>query len=259
MLVASFVIALIIEIGLPFGLAIWSIKRHGLTWRIIGIGAVAIMAAQIANSIVINYLSGLITGGSLPAFNNSTYVLYNVLVAGVVSIGLQGLARWASFKMVKGEESKPATAWGLAVGHGGMEILLTGAQILFNLITIFSITSNGVESLGLSAEETAAMSEQIAQFWAFPIYIPLLDALQCCVFFAFQFLASTMMGLSFALNKKIWIASSILVQLALFCLITTLSLLDIPIWFYAILLVGFLSGAVWGVRQLRKLYPQQAA
>ena len=59
-----FVLAVIIEIGLPIALAIWLTRRYKFGWGIVGVGVLTFIASQIVH---IPLLAGLALCAALPA------------------------------------------------------------------------------------------------------------------------------------------------------------------------------------------------
>ncbi len=220
MLTVSFVISILIQVGLPIALGFIIIRRYNVEWKVLGIGVLAFMLAQVIQSPIYQAITDTEQYRSILTAWPSTLVI--ILFAFLAAL-IENVIRFGSFWFLK----QRVKAWGaglaLGAGHGGIEMLLVGFQFLLNFIFAISVSTQGTGSLEITPEEAAALNNQINAFWALPWYLPLSSALQRLSAFSLQMALSVMMWVAFSRRKWIFLAAALLWHTALNAVAGTIS------------------------------------
>jgi len=198
-----FIIAVIIEIGLPIGLAIWLTHRYKFGWGIIGVGVLTFIASQVVhipllagigsglNALGITFPSGLV-GAILSG-------LYLGLLAGLC----EEIMRFFGFKLLK-KRAEPIEAGVLAgAGHGGIESIFVGISVLANMLIAYLLTNTSVQIPGLTPEMMAAITGA-------PWYAPLLGAVERISTIILHITLSVIVWRSVSQKKISWLLIAIL-------------------------------------------------
>jgi uncharacterized membrane protein YhfC len=198
-----FVLAVIIEIGLPIALAIWLTRRYKFGWGIIGVGVLTFIASQIVH---IPLLAGLGSGLNALGVTFPTG-LVGALLSGLYLGMLAGLCeeimRYFGFKLLK-KRAEPFEAGVLAgAGHGGIESIFVGISVLANMLIAYLLTNTSVQIPGLTPEMMAAITGA-------PWYAPLLGAFERIFAIILHITLSLMVWRSVAAKKISWLFIAIL-------------------------------------------------
>ena len=138
-MIVTFPIAILVEIGLPIALALWSVRREYTRWRWIGIGAVIFIAAQLLH---VPFLYGLtaLLGPTLTLMTVPWSIIVRAIILGLLAGIFEETARWIGIRLLKNRARSWKTAFGLGIGHGGIEsILLVGIPVLINFVYALSM------------------------------------------------------------------------------------------------------------------------
>lgn len=200
MLTVGFVISIIIQVVLPIALGYYLVRRYDMEWKILGVGALAYLVAQVIQTPLFQALGGTEQYQQMVSTWYSTLV---VIVFGFLAALIENAARLGAFWLIR----ERARAWGSALvigaGHGGLESLLVGFQFLVNFIFAITLSNNGLQNMELTPEEVAELSKQVEAFWTLPWYLPLASALQRLSALALQLALSVMMWI--AVTRRLWL------------------------------------------------------
>jgi uncharacterized membrane protein YhfC len=158
LLVASFLIAFLVDVGLPVTLAIVAIKRFKVSGWVIFTGVLTFIASQVVHIPLLNGVALLFPKFTPPQIPTWVYAIYLGVMAGLC----EETARLVGFKILKGKAKSFASGLALGIGHGGVESVIVGGLVLFSLIS--GLTTNSVL--------------QSNQFWAYPWHLPLAGGLE---------------------------------------------------------------------------------
>lgn len=220
MLVASFVVSILIQVGLPVLMAWFLVRRCQSEWRLVAVGVMAYLVFQVVQAPLFQWLS------ESEFYKSQLATLPTVslaLVAGLLTALLEQSIRAGSFWFVRKGISRVEQGLTVTTGHGGAESLLIGVQFLINFIFAVSITSSGIQALNLPETEAAQLQAQITSFWALPWYLPLAAALQRLALFGLQFALGLMVWLAVSRRAWLWLAVSVLWYTANNAVVTILS------------------------------------
>ena len=206
MLYLTFGLEILLMIGLPVALWLWTRRRFHVPWALIGAGVATFILSQIVH-LPLNAALGLLGG-------DRGVALWPVPVMAAVvglSAGLcEELARYLVLRFWRRE----ARSWGEGIafgaGHGGVESITLGVIMLINVAYLTILRRVGGEALGLSGEMLADFEAQVAAFWSTPWYMPLLAGLER-VFALTMHIAWTLLVIrSLQRENLLWLMAAIL-------------------------------------------------
>jgi len=158
LLIVSFIIAILVEVGLPVTLAVVAIKRFKVSGWVIFTGVLTFIASQVVHIPLLNGVALLFPGFVPPQIPTWVYALYLGIMAGLC----EETARLVGFKILKDKAKTFTSGLSLGVGHGGVESVIVGGLVLFSLIS--SLLSTSVL--------------RTSQFWAYPWHLPLAGGIE---------------------------------------------------------------------------------
>lgn len=158
LLVVSFIIAFLVEVGAPVTLAIIAIKRFKVSGWVIFTGVLTFIASQVIHIPLLSGVNLLFPKFVPPQIPNWVYALYLGVMAGLC----EETARLVGFKILKSKAKNFTSGLALGIGHGGVESVIVGGLVLFSLISNLTTTS----------------VLQSNQFWAYPWHLPLAGGIE---------------------------------------------------------------------------------
>jgi uncharacterized membrane protein YhfC len=174
-LIASFVVAIAFDILMPVAVVLWVRRRFGVTWKVIGIGALAFALSQMFTRVPAIQLIQYLLKDQLKA----SAVLMNVWIA-VLSLtaGLfEETARLIAFKYPLKDQRTWRNAMGFGAGHGGLEsAVLIGGLAIISLINVVVLTRMDITTLPLAPEQLEQVRAAKAQISAMRWWEPLVGA-----------------------------------------------------------------------------------
>lgn len=175
MLALSFAAAIALMMGLPIVLAAFVTRGLGMPGRFVLIGAATFLVAQALRLPVLHLLTSGIATGLLPAPAPAHAAAVNILVLALTAGVFEESARYAAYRAVIPDAPSWTAAVAFGAGHGGIESVLLGALMGLEFLRMVMLGSAPAVS-GLSADATAELARQAAQYWSLPAYMPLLGA-----------------------------------------------------------------------------------
>lgn len=174
MLYLTFGLEILLMIGLPVALWLWTRRRFDVPWALIGAGVATFILSQVVH-LPINGALGLLGGERGVAL---WPVPAMAAVAGLSAGLCEEGARYLALRFWRRE----ARSWGEGVafgaGHGGVESITLGVIVLINVAYLTVIRRMGGEALGLTGEMLAQFEADVAAFWSTPWYLPLMGGLE---------------------------------------------------------------------------------
>ena len=164
----AFVVTILGEIALPFGVFLWLKKRYGVKWMLFGVGVLTFIASQVLHIPLLSAF-GQILRNQLPPYDVSYTAIF--LEAGMLGL-LAGLceetARLVGYWLLKDRAKTFGSALALGVGHGGIESIAIGISVLLTFVTSL---------LALHSQQTVAGAtpQSAAAIFAYPWYVPLVS------------------------------------------------------------------------------------
>jgi uncharacterized membrane protein YhfC len=177
MLSFGFILAILIEILLPFALGIWFARKFGASWKIFGVGVLTFIASQIVHIPMLYGLNLLMPGiaANLPM---AAVAVINAVILGLAAGICEETARWVGFKLLKARANSVKASLMAGAGHGGVESIIIGLMVLSNF-TIFTIVSSGRgNQFGLPMELQMSMAQQMFAYVSMPWWMPLVGAME---------------------------------------------------------------------------------
>ncbi len=213
MLSASFVVSILLQLVLPLALAYLIVRHYRTEWRLFFVGALAYLLYQILQVPLFDALSGT---AFYPQLIDAMPQLTGALLVGLLSAVLEQALAIGGFYYVRNRIAEWRNGLTVATGHAAVESALIGVQFLINFIFAISITSTGVQALGnLTAQEAAALQQQINTFWALPWTMPLSWGMQRVALMAMQFALGLMVWLAVSRKAWVWVGAAVLWETAI--------------------------------------------
>jgi uncharacterized membrane protein YhfC len=201
----SIVLALLITIGLPIGVALWFKKKYHLPWRIFSYGALAYFLAQALVSILVTGFVSLVGSGTIVLSDQSLYVVQTVI--SVLLTAVMGvIIRWFGMKHLNEDLDNLKSAYGIGIGFGGIEsIMLVGIPLLATFIPM-------IRNINIDPQTTALEPEvivQIEELWQVSPIVPLAGALERIAAFVLHITVTILVLQIFKRKSKLWMAAAI--------------------------------------------------
>jgi uncharacterized membrane protein YhfC len=210
MLYLTYSLNALLMMALPVGLGIILARHYGLGWRLFWIGAVTFVASQAVHIPLNIGLTRLAAGGYLSTPPAQWKLLTNAVILGLTAGLCEETARYLVYRWW----IKPARTWreGLmfGAGHGGVEAIIFGALAGLAFVQLAALQNVDLNTLGLSAEQLAALQKQIAEYWSAPWYASLLGAVERAFALCFHLSAAIMVLQVFRRRNILWLAAAIL-------------------------------------------------
>jgi uncharacterized membrane protein YhfC len=210
-LIATFILAALVEIGLPVALAIVVIKKLKVHWLVVLTGVLTFIGSQVVHIPLLQIpalLNKLGVSLVLPsAWPIGFYALYLGLMAGLC----EETARWVGYKLLKKKASSYTSAFALGVGHGGIEsIALAGVPVLISLLSVLFFNPQAQLARGVPEGAVQMSIAQVAQFWTTAWHLPLAGAVERITAISAQLLMSVMVWKAVAQKSWLWYVLAVL-------------------------------------------------
>lgn len=155
----------IVMIGLPIAAILLLRRRWGLPLSLALAGAATFILSQVLHIPATAYIFGSL-------FPLQFYPLIVQAIALGLSAGLfEEIARYLVYRFWRKEARSWREGVFFGLGHGGVEAILTGLLVAVTLINVVIVTT-AEDPAALGIPESAL--QQVEEFWALPLYMPLL-------------------------------------------------------------------------------------
>lgn len=200
----SYLLSIIIMIGLPIFLAFVVVRVFKVSWWVVLIGVGTFIVSQVVHIPALAGVNALFSNGTLPMPPANWLPLVNGLITGLLAAITEETARWVGFKVLGDRVKKFGTSLALGVGHGGAEsIILCILGTAWSLATVLLYNAGGELARGTSMTAVQSMLGQISQFWAQPVYVGLLPGLERIIALSTQILLSILVWKA-VVNRNFW-------------------------------------------------------
>lgn len=224
MLTISFIIAILVEIVLPFIAAFWIVRRFKTSWRLVLIGALVFVVSQVVHIPLLGGLSALLNSTGLADLPAGTLVIFNAVILGLLAGLCEETARWFAYKWLKEKGDSWGSAITLGIGHGGVEsVVLVGFTVLSNFIMMSLAASGSMEIPGISPEV-------IDQFFAMPWHMPLTGAVERIMSVILHITLSVMVWWAVSHRSPIWFWGAVLWHAVIDAVLVYLSSTGMQAW-----------------------------
>jgi uncharacterized membrane protein YhfC len=201
----SIVLALLITIGLPIGVALWFKKKYHLPWRIFSYGALAYFLAQALVSILVTGFVSLVGSGTIVLSDQSLYVV-QIVISVLLTAVMGVIIRWLGMKHLNEDLDNLKSAYGIGIGFGGIEsIMLVGIPLLATFIPMIRNTNIDPQTTTLEPEVIV----QIEELWQVSPIVPLAGALERIAAFVLHITVTILVLQIFKRKSKLWMAAAI--------------------------------------------------
>jgi uncharacterized membrane protein YhfC len=255
MLVASFAVALLVDVLFPILVALYLRRRFGAAWRFFLYGALIFFVFQMITRVpLVQVLTGALGVG---AWSREGQILW---IAGLsLSAGLfEEVGRLVGYRwLFRPNDRTWENALMYGAGHGGIEsILLVGILgVLGSLVTVLTLGNANLDAIGLTPVQVA----QIQALLAVPGWLPLLGGFERICTMALHIALSVMVLQVFVRRSLRWLWLAIgLHGLANFVIVMGGQLVGAAAGstttgnvFAEILVLGFALLSLWIVNRLR--------
>lgn len=178
MLYFTYIFNFSLMIALPVLLGIAVTRRWKTGWALWGWGALAFIASQAARWPLLIGLTALFNAGVLPhipeGYTNAFNIAVLSLTAGLFEEGSRYL--FYRFAIPRARRWEQAVTFG--AGHGGIEAILLGVGVALSFINMAALRVMDWNTLALTAEQRAGLTEQFTAYWAAPVWLTVLGAVE---------------------------------------------------------------------------------
>ncbi|WP_420642432.1 YhfC family glutamic-type intramembrane protease [Candidatus Leptofilum sp.] len=249
MTIFLFTFAVLLMLFIPLGLAVWLRRRFAVPWLLFCLGMLAFVGSQTYHIPLNNWLTDLgVIGEVSPNAPNlwRTAVILG-LSAGISETVARVLGYWFLFRRKLAERFEDGVLVGL--GHGGIEAMIIGGIFLAgSLSSLWAIRNVDLTTLGMTAAEMTAVSEQLVAITETP-WVVFAGVFERLIAITLHVTISVLVWRAFK-TRQVW---PMLLGAALHAFLDATAVyaaqfLD-AIWIELILLAIALPGAIWLWRQ----------
>lgn len=196
----SYVVTILLMIGVPIALALFVVNKFKVSWWVILTGVVTYLVSQVVHYPVLKMITAMFQNGSLPTPSQAWLPLFNAVLLGFMAALFEESARYFGFLVVKKKTRKLPSAVGLGIGHGGIESIgyavwpffpLFGG-VLINFLYILFYNPGAQIASGVSSDQVQYIVAQIAQFWTNPWHLGFLPGIERVIAISTQILLSVL-------------------------------------------------------------------
>ena len=247
MIASSYVISFLGMILLPIIAWIIFTRRFNLSWKLVLAGGLTFIASQIPHIPLVSAMAPFMAKNTL---------LVNAIILGLLAGIFEETSRYILFKFIL----KKARTWkeGILVGlgHGGTEAIIIGVLAGLAFATMLAYRSMDLSTVpGIQADQVELAKQQVAAYWAAPIYIPFLGFIERVSAMCLHVSLSVMVVYALASKNPLWFWGALLWH----------ALVD-AVAVYVISYIGALATegiiavfaliSLWLVFMLRPMFPQ---
>jgi uncharacterized membrane protein YhfC len=210
-LLSTYIISLLLMIGLPIALGYFVIRYLKVSWWVVLTGVLTFVGSQVLRIPASYGLSSLFQSGALPVPSEAWIPVFNGLVAGLLAGVFEETARLVGFMFLKKKARPFKSSIGLGVGHGGTESILLG--ILGTGTTLASVlfyNAGAQLAKGTTSQEIQYVLAQIQQFWTTPWHFGLLPGVERVIALSIQIVLSIMVWKAVVNRQWLWFVLAIL-------------------------------------------------
>ncbi len=194
-------------IGLPLALAFFLTRRFGLSWGLVGAGALTFVASQVVHIPLVFGWDALAKALNLSA--GTPLLVANSIILGLLAGLCEELARY----VVLAWFLKKARTWGQAlvfgIGHGGVEAVMLGLYGALILVQLMVLRTTDLSTLGRTPEEVALIQQQVTAYWSAPWYTTILGAVERVFTLCLHLSLSVMVMRAFTRRNNLWLWAAI--------------------------------------------------
>ena len=207
----SYVLSLLVMVGLPILLAVVVTRYFKVSWWVVLAGVLTFLGSQALHYPAVIGINALFNNGTLPIPSGQWVPVVNGVIGGLLAGICEEVARWVGFKLLKKKADRYGSAFALGIGHGGMEsILLAALGTGATLFTVLFYNAGGQLAKGISTNEVQYMLYQIDMFWTTPWHNGLLPGVERIIALSLQIVLSAMVWRAVVDRSVTWFLLAIL-------------------------------------------------
>jgi uncharacterized membrane protein YhfC len=237
MIYGTFILAILGEIALPFGIILW-LKRHhgaGVHWRLFGVGVLTFIVSQMVHIPLLAAANRLLMY-QLPPYDVSyTAITLDAVMLGLLAGLCEETARLAGYLILKGKAKAIAAAMALGAGHGGIESIAVGLSLLFTFVVSLLALHNNQTLAGVTPQSASAV-------FAYPWYIPLISLFERLTAVSLHIMLSVMVWQAVIRRTWTWFVGAVLYHALVDALSVALPLLGVSTYLLEGILGVFMLG-----------------
>lgn len=172
MLEATFIVVVLVEILVPFALGFYLKEKFGAKWKVFFLGVTAFIVSQIIHiPMLLGWQQILKALGVTEVEEPSLLLIAGLTLAVSFMAGLcEEPMRWIAFKLLKQDGEPSRHGLMLGAGHGGVESILVGANVLANTVVMIMMKSGTFPLEQLAPEQVVALQEISEVAWYMPLW-----------------------------------------------------------------------------------------
>lgn len=237
----SYLLSIIIMIGLPIVLAIMITRYFKVSWMFVLMG---VLTYAIYRGLWTLIQSGF-NSGALPVPPSTWPPLAQVAILSLIAVIIEQGLVWVGFILLRKMTKHYGAALSMGVGHGGMQFIENA--VVGIIVPLWPIlTYNGAAEIakGVPTNSVSQMLSSIAQFWTQPFYMGLLPGFQQLIAFSLQIVLSILIWKAVVNRNGLWLLLVLVYQTVYYLLVTFIGTLGLPSYVtIGVLLLFFLINA----------------
>jgi uncharacterized membrane protein YhfC len=225
-----YLIAILLEVGLPICLAVYLIKKYPNAWIMIVTGVFTYAIAQLIHIPALQGITALFSNGTLPAPSAAATPFVNAGIVGLLAAMIEEGMRWIGYRLTR-EYAKPfRSGVSLGIGHGGSELLIVGALVVYNLCTVLFYNPGHQLNSGVSMATVQGAMDKIAAYWSTTWLIGVMGIFEKFVQFSIQMVLSLLMWRAVTKDAPVWFMAAFIYHILASGITTLLSGLGWTFW-----------------------------
>jgi uncharacterized membrane protein YhfC len=224
-LLGSYVLSLLVMVGLPILLSFLIVRRFRVSWLVVLTGAVAYALYYLGTMGV----DQLFINGTIPTPPSAWPMVLRAATFGLISGIIEEGIRWLSFKALGRTAEKFGSGPALGVGHSGAESIFYGVLAIgIPLVNNLFFNPGREIAKGTAMGTVQSMLNSISVFWSQPFYNGLAQGGVSLVTLSIQIFLSILVWKSISDRQFLWFLLAVVYQVALFLFNTYLGQLNLP-------------------------------
>ncbi len=224
-LFGSYLLSILIMIGLPIVLAILINRYFKVSWWIVLVGVATYAIFQGVWTLLQNGF----TSGALPLPPSTWPTLVQVTILSILAVIIEQGLVWAGFLLLRKMTKPYGASLAMGVSHGGAQVILYA--VLGIIVPLWPIlTYNGAAEIakGVPTTTVSQMLTAHAQFWSQPFYVGLLPGFQQLITFSLQIVLSILIWKAIVNRNGLWLLLVLVYQVVYYLLNTFIGTLGLP-------------------------------
>jgi len=251
--VAVYILATLLMIALPLLAGSATRRRLSAPWWLFCVGMATFVASQAYHLPLNSWLTRLGLLG--PVSPGEPTLLRTSLVLGLSAGLCESAARAVGYGLLfhlrrsTPVAHEPASRWEgtlmVGLGHGGIEAMLLAIVLAATVSSLWQLRGQDLSTLGLSADQLAAVERQLSAFTASP-WLALAPLLERCIAMLLHVILSLGVWSAFRHRKPLYLLAAVLYHAAFDGLAVYVSQFTTSVWLVeGLLLLLALPGAGW--------------